>query len=136
MTTRTAPMPPHAKAALVGRVWWCFGETYLQVRRHPFPQLMQRLQQEPPSITRPLDPKRLGRIVERVLRLGPWHARCLWTALVHYKLLRAQGDDPQLVIGLPREPKDKDAHAWVEIDGRDVGPPPGRSNHEELTRYG
>jgi hypothetical protein len=81
-------------------------------------------------------PARLGRIVSRVLRIGPWRARCLHTSMVLYRLLREQGDDVELVIGLPLEPKDKDAHAWVEIDGHDVGPPPGRGKHVELARYG
>lgn len=136
MKTRTSPLTPLGKVVLVGRIWWCFADSYLQVRHHPLPELMQRLQQETSRGRQALDAKRLGRIVQRALGVGPWQARCLWTSLVLYKLLRAQGDDPQLVIGLPREPKDKDAHAWVEIDGRDVGPPPGASNHEELTRYG
>jgi hypothetical protein len=56
--------------------------------------------------------------------------------MVLYRLLREQGDDVQLVIGLPLEPRDKDAHAWVEMDGHDVGPPPGRGKHVELARYG
>ena len=41
----------------------------------------------------------------------------------------------QLVIGLPHTPADKDAHAWVELAGTDVGPPPGRASHEELARF-
>jgi hypothetical protein len=112
-----------------------FVSTYLLAKRIPFPELMGRLQLTKPTATRPIDPKRLGGMVQRVLRLGPWRARCLWSSLVLYRLLREQGDEAQLVIGLPREPKDKDAHAWVELGGNDVGPPPGRSQHEELTRY-
>ena len=52
-----------------------------------------------------------------------------------YRLLRRQGDPAELVIGLPASPRDKDAHAWVELDGRDVGPFPGRNGHVELARY-
>jgi hypothetical protein len=59
----------------------------------------------------------------------------LFSALVLYRLLRAQGDRAELVIGLPSDARTKDAHAWVELDGVDVGPPPGRSGHLELTRY-
>jgi len=81
------------------------------------------------------DPRRLGRIVARVLHVGPWRARCLHTSMVLFRLLREQGDTAELVIGLPREPRDKDAHAWVEIDGSDIGPPPGRGRHEEIARY-
>jgi hypothetical protein len=97
---------------------------------------MQDLGATRPTRRRRVDPRKLGRIVQKVLGFGPWKARCLWTALVLYELLREQGDAPQLVIGLRRDPTDKDAHAWVEIDGVDVGPPPGRRGHEELTRYG
>ena len=52
-----------------------------------------------------------------------------------YGMLREDGVAAELVIGLPSSPASQVAHAWVEIDGRDVGPPPGRSQHEELARY-
>ena len=52
-----------------------------------------------------------------------------------FRLLRAQGEEPELVIGLPLEPRDRDAHAWIELAGRDVGPPPGKGRHVELARY-
>ena len=129
-------LAPYEKGILVARVWLCFTSTYLRSRWTPFPELMARFQQRQPTDPRPIDPRRLGRIIQRSLRFGPWRARCLWTALVLFRLLRRQGDEPQLVIGLPREPRDKDAHAWVEMEGVDVGPPPGRSHHVELTRYG
>ena len=51
-----------------------------------------------------------------------------------FRLLREQGDDVELVIGLPEEAADERAHAWVELHGRDVGPPPGRAGHEEMAR--
>jgi hypothetical protein len=126
------------KGGLVVRIWWCFVSTYLLSKRTPLPRMMARLgERTGPTDARPIEPRRLGRIVQRVLRLGRfWQARCLWSSLVLFRLLRRQGIEPQLVIGLPLEPKDKDAHAWVEIDGEDVGPPPGRSGHQELARYG
>ena len=40
----------------------------------------------------------------------------------------------ELVIGLPEQAKDERAHAWVELEGRDVGPPPGRAGHLEMAR--
>ena len=126
------------KGGLVLRIWWCFVSTYVLSRRTPLPRMMALLSDRTgPVDTRPIQPRRLGRIVQRVLRLGRfWQARCLWSSLVLFRLLKRQGIEPQLVIGLPLEPKDKDAHAWVEIDGEDVGPPPGRSGHQELARYG
>jgi hypothetical protein len=58
------------------------------------------------------------------------------SALVFYRLLREQGDPAELVIGLAPDSNDYRAHAWVELGGVDVGPPPGRSGHESLARFG
>ena len=124
-----------ARLGLAVRIWTAFVRVRLTTNAHPLPVAVTRLGAagRPPRYR--IAPRRLGSIVSRVLRFGPWRARCLWTALVLYGLLRDQGDDAELVIGLPLEPKDFDAHAWVEIDGKDVGPPPGRARHEELARY-
>lgn len=77
----------------------------------------------------------LSRAVTRGLRIGPWQPRCLVRALVLYRLLRAQGDAAELVIGLHHQAASPDAHAWVLLDGRDIGPPPGGAGYEEMTRY-
>lgn len=77
----------------------------------------------------------LSRAVTRGLRIGPWQPRCLVRALVLYRLLRAQGDPAELVIGLHHRAASPDAHAWVLLDGRDVGPPPGGAGYEEMTRF-
>jgi hypothetical protein len=106
------------------------------LRRDPLPAAVERLRAESPTDLVSVHPVRLGRIVRRVLRLGPIKPRCLTASLVLYQLLRGQGEQAQLVIGLPRTPVDKRAHAWVEIEGVDVGPPPGRAGHVELARYG
>ncbi len=133
------PAPPHlglrAQAALVVRIWTAFVRARWATYRYPLPAAVARMGESgrPPRYR--LEPRRLGGIVARVLRFGPWKARCLWTALVTYGLLSDQGDAAELVIGLPLEPKDTIAHAWVEIDRKDVGPPPGRGRHEELARY-
>jgi hypothetical protein len=117
------------------RIWTAFVRVRLTTKVHSLPVAVARLGAVGRAPRYRIAPRRLGSIVARVLRFGPWRARCLWTALVLYGLLRDQGDRAELVIGLPLEPKDFDAHAWVEIDGRDVGPPPGRGRHEELARY-
>ena len=106
------------------------------VRRRPLPAVVATLR-EPARTDRALyaHPRRLGQLVYMVLRFGPLKARCLFTSLVLFRLLREQGDDVELVIGLPREPRDKDAHAWLEIGGVDVGPPPGKGRHEQIARY-
>lgn len=125
---------PLVKLRLGLRVWYWFIVVRLGLRRMPLPRLVERLSRPSPTARR-LDPVRLGRAVAGALRIGPLNPRCLFTALVLFRLLRGQGDPAELVIGLPREPKDKDAHAWVEVHGIDVGPPPGRGLHEELARY-
>jgi len=70
----------------------------------------------------------------RSLRIGRHRPRCLYTALVHYRLLCRRGQHPVVVIGLPPLTTTKDAHAWIELDGIDVGPPPGRGTHEAIMR--
>jgi hypothetical protein len=123
------------KLSLALRTWFWFAATWLRLRRHPIPEVVAALGEVERDARFAVRPVRLGRIVGRSLRVGPVQARCLFTSLVLFRLLREQGEHPDLVIGLPTEPKDKDAHAWVELDGRDVGPPPGRGRHEELARY-
>jgi hypothetical protein len=107
--------------------WW--------LRRLPLSSIVQRLAVVDRRRTQRINAGVLGRGVRRLLSVGPLRARCLVMALVHYRLLREQGDRPELVIGLQDRPLTSDAHAWVEIDGIDVGPPPGRGVHRELLRY-
>jgi len=123
------------KARLALRIWVVGGRFYLALKRRPLPQVVAAVPRDDvPELGYP--PRDLGRVVWRALSIGPYRARCLYTSMVLYRLLEGQGIDAELVIGLPREPRDKDAHAWVEVDGVDVGPPPGGSRHEELARYG
>jgi hypothetical protein len=80
-------------------------------------------------------PALLSRAVYRSLQLGPLRPRCLTSSLVLYRLLREQGDEAEVVIGLPAAARDHAAHAWVELDNRDIGPPPGRRGHAAIARY-
>jgi transglutaminase superfamily protein len=125
-----------SKVALVLRVWGRFITVRLGLYRYPLPDLMSRLGRTPRKRSRSVGSARLGRIVTRCLRVGKHQPRCLTSSLVLYGLLREQGEPAQLVIGLPQTPREKAAHAWVEVNGIDVGPPPGRSNYVELARYG
>jgi len=123
-------------ATLSARSVWWFAVIWVRTRRRPLPDViggLARVERVRPARARPV---RLGLIVSRSLRVGRYQIRCLYTSLVLFRLLREQGVDADIVIGLPREPRDKNAHAWIEIDGRDVGPPPGRAQHVELARYG
>lgn len=135
VTARDGSLPLRLKIAIVARIWWAFAQTGLAERRLPLPELTRRWASRPVRSRARIDARRLGRIVGRVLRFGPWRPRCLFSALVLYRLLREQGEPAQLVIGMQPDPRTKDAHAWVEVNGTDVGPPPGRGRRRPLTRY-
>ena len=121
------------KAALLVRVWATAGRVQLALRRRPLHEVVASLDQ--PSAREPLPVAVLNRAISRGLRLGQRQPRCLTRSLVLYGLLRAQGEAPELVIGLPDRPTSHDAHAWVVLDGRDVGPFPGGNGYRELSRY-
>lgn len=125
-----------AKAALALRIGFWFLVVHLELRRHSLPTVVARLRVAPKAHRAAIAPVRLGHIVVRVLRLGDRRPRCLINALVHYRLLAEQGMDGELVIGLPHQSPDHEAHAWIELGGSDVGPPPGRADHVALARYG
>lgn len=123
------------KVALAGRIWLIYLRVIALLWRRPLHDVISALgrasdRKDPPEVA-----AHYSRAIHRVLRLGSRRPRCLPSALVLYRLLKA-GDLPaELVIGLPATPTSPIAHAWVELDGRDIGPPPGRHQHEELARY-
>ena len=129
----TGPLSLSRKIGLVLRIWRTFLAVHIGLRRYPLPRLVERLGRAGRG-RESLPPVHLGRIVWRVLR--PVRPRCLISSLVLYRLVGVGDGRAQLAIGLPEHVRDKDAHAWVEIDGRDVGPPPGRGTHVPLARYG
>ena len=135
MSRRPDALSSARKVALVLRTWWWYAIVRIRVRRRRLPAVVKSLGTPVARARRPVRPVRLGRIVHGSLTIGPVKTRCLFTALVLFRLLREQGDEPVFVVGLPELPEDKDAHAWVELAGADVGPPPGRSGHQELARY-
>lgn len=130
-----SPLGLRARAVLAVRILRCYAEVRRRLSREPLPALaasfgdVQRRQGEP------IPPRQLGWAIDRTLRIGPRRPRCIFNALVMYRLLREQGDPAVLVIGLPAEAITKDAHAWVELGGTDVGPPPGRAGHEPMARF-
>ncbi|HZT92718.1 MAG TPA: lasso peptide biosynthesis B2 protein [Gaiellaceae bacterium] len=126
---------PIEKVRLACRVWSVYARVRLALAHEPLPALVARLGR-PPRRAPAQPPDRLARAVDRSLRLGRRQPRCLVSALVLFRLLREQGDPAELVIGLPEGARTKDAHAWVELGARDVGPPPGRGANRELARYG
>lgn len=129
-------MPAGTKIRLALHTWSHFLRTVAQTRREPLPDVVAELETVASGSTIHVDAKRLGRIVAQVLRIGPWRARCLFTSLVLFRLLREQGDRPVLVIGLPANATGTRAHAWIELHGTEVGPPPGSRGHLALARFG
>ena len=123
------------KFVLVAQVWWTFLWLLVQVQRRPLPQVVQRLDEPPRILRASKEPRRLSLMSFRALRFGPYRPRCLYRALVLFRLLRIQGDRPVVVIGLPEGGSGTIAHAWVELDGRDIGPPPGRAGNIPLVAY-
>jgi len=122
------------KVLLALRVWRTFVRVQTGRRRATLPTFVQELGRA--RIRRDgYPPALLSRAVHRSLQLGPLRPRCLTSSLVLYRLLREQGDQAQVVIGLPREAHDHAAHAWVELGDRDVGPPPGRGGHAPMARF-
>lgn len=124
------------RAVTAVRILGAFVVVRALLRRRGLPELVRELGQRARRRRRRHQyPARLGRSVAAVLRVGPLRARCLVTSLVLFRLLREEGYEPVLVLGMPDEADSPMAHAWVEIAGHDVGPPPGRGVHRELMRF-
>jgi hypothetical protein len=127
---------PLSKLRIALRSWLWLSFVTIALRVYQLPELVAKLTATKHLAARHFNPHRLSYAVDRSLLRGPFEPRCLTRSLVLLRLLRAQGDDAELVIGLPESPENKYAHAWVEIGGIDVGPSPGRGRHQELARYG
>lgn len=123
------------KIALAVRIWGSFLIIQYGLHRHTLPVLVSHYRATPHRRGVSESPERLGRAVHRALSIGRFQTRCLPKALVLLRLLAAQDNQARLVIGLPPTPRSADAHAWIEIDGVDVGPSPGRGNLEALVSY-
>ena len=132
---RARPLPLRQKALLLLRIWFWFVAVHVRLRLRPLPEVITQLRAAGHGDPLPIAPARLGAVIPAVLTLGGHTPRCLINALIHYRLLTEQGESPEIVIGLPDQAEDHLAHAWVELAGIDVGPPPGRSGHVPLARY-
>lgn len=63
----------------------------------------------------------IARIVAIASGRGPVRATCLRRSLVVWWLLRREGIDSQVKVGVQRGPEGLDAHAWVEFLGLPLG---------------
>lgn len=124
------------RARLALRIWARYVLVKLVLaQKKSLADAVDTLRGRPPASPIDQEPSQLGRSVVKALRVGTFQPRCLTLTLIHMTLLNDNGESGQLVIGLPRDARDPRAHAWLEIDGVDIGPPPGRHGHEELVRY-
>lgn len=72
--------------------------------------------------------------VQRAARHLPFRPTCLEQALALERLLRSEGLDAAVVVGVRRARATLDAHAWLEHQGRTLlGATPGR-RYETLHR--
>lgn len=62
-------------------------------------------------------------------RHGPVHSSCLAKSLTLWWLLRRQGIDSRLRIGIRKENGKLEAHAWVEREGIALNEPEERHRH-------
>ena len=136
MSAASPRLSRRRKVGIALRVWSSLVAVSIELRRHPLPDVVLRLDRRHARRALRFNPQRLGRMVTASLRIGPYRPRCLLESLVLYRLLRESDVPAKLVIGLEAEPRSKDAHAWVEVDGVDVGPAPGGAGHLALARYG
>lgn len=130
----TAPLGPFAKARIALMTWTVLARVFVMVKARPLPVVVERLSR-PGDTSIDIDPIVLGRYVHKALSTPLGVPRCLYLALVHFRLLIRTGHRPELIIGLPDRADSPEAHAWIEIDSIDVGPPPGRSDSVEMARY-
>lgn len=123
------------KVALAVSIWLWYARIRYRLRRGDLNTVVAGLASDDSSRQTPVEPRRLGKAVARCLPFSLSRATCLPKSLTLFRLLHEQGDEPELVIGLPAEPRNHVAHAWIELNGTDIGPPPGGRLHEPLARY-
>ena len=128
-------LPLRERAALFARIWYWYLRVRLRLRHGNLVEVVTWLGRMDEPRPQRIPPARLGRMVGRALPLRLSRATCLQKSLVLFRLLARSGIDVELVIGLPRAPKNHDAHAWTEVNGIDIGPPPGSGGYAVLARY-
>ena len=88
-----------------------------RLSREPLPALAASFGAVPVRSGEPIPARQLGWAIDRTLRIGSRRPRCIFNALVLYRLLREQGDPAVLVVGLPRR-RDQQGRARVGGAGR------------------
>jgi Transglutaminase-like superfamily len=122
-------LPPRERLRLVREILRSYREVRRLVREMPIEAVVNALrghcEADPGRGTERevlVEAWRLGRAVERTLKLAPGDTRCLTRSLVLTQLLARRGIPAALVIGTRAKPRFS-AHAWVEQAGEPVLPP-------------
>ena len=129
------PLSPTQKLVLATRVWLAYARVRRTLRGAELPVAVSRLGEIRSRSRQRHAPERLSRAVDKTLRAAPDDPTCLVRSLVLFRLMREQGDDAELVIGLPEHATTHRAHAWIELGSNVVGPPPGKAGHAEMARF-
>jgi hypothetical protein len=98
-----------------------FGLRAEQIGRQPPPSpQLGRTPREATALAR-----RAARSVRRAAHFGPWPGNCLSQSLTLWTLLRRQGIQADLFVGVRFAGDPLNAHAWVEHDGVALNERPG-----------
>ncbi len=81
-------LPLAARVRLALRILRTYAEVHRRLPREPLQRLAASFGDVEPSVSQPIPPRQLAWAVDRTLRIGPRRPRCIFNALVMYRLLR------------------------------------------------
>jgi len=108
---------------MLARAWMHIPWTLWRLRTQGYDRVRKAIDALPlkhPPQTTPDALCALGEAVNIAARHGPWTCTCLPRSMVLHELLRRQGLDTQLRIGVRRSGNGIKAHAWVEYGGQPI----------------
>ena len=113
--SRLVRLAPRERRLLL-RAWWQLLFVDIALRLVSLPRLLPRTAAATPP-NPPLPLARIGWLLEVARRYSPVPSTCLKDALVLARMLRAEGIDAAVKIGVARGDGGLRAHAWVEHRG-------------------
>lgn len=113
-----------AERVLLWRAWVRLLWVGVALRVLPLPKVQSLCAGSGRPLRSPVPASRLADLAAAAARHHILTLHCLPRALVLQSLLRDQGSDADLRIGVRRMEDAMEAHAWVEQDGRVIGDSP------------
>jgi hypothetical protein len=113
--SRLVRLAPRERRLLL-RAWWQLLFVDIALRLVSVTRLLPRTAAATPT-NPPLPLARIGWLLEVARRYSPVRSTCLKDALVLVRMLRAEGIDAAVKIGVARGDGGLRAHAWVEHRG-------------------